>query len=909
MENGCIVGTTKVGTPNSFLCTDRKYANFILELEFKVPPGMNSGIQIRSICDPAIKNGRVHGYQVEIDPSPRAWTAGIYDEARRGWLYNLTHIEKERGKAAAEAAKKAFRPNQWNHVRVEAIGPSIKTWLNHVPIADLVDDMTLEGIIALQVHQTGNPTPKHILWRNLRIQELDKGMKPALDQAWKTMLTWTYGASRKALLIVQNIAEKADAKTRADLEKRALLALTDDRTSPDARRFLCGLLEHIGTERSVATLAHLTTDPATATAARNALQDMPYDSVDKALQKALALPLTPDLKTGLLVSIGQRGKPAAAAAIAPYLTADDPHVRLAAVRALGAVGGPLAETRLRALVEAKPDNREAGQALVACGARALGRHKAATAAEVSRFLLARSTSPFVKAGALHLLAQSDPAHAVPDVLSALRGDQAPMFDVAVRCVRDTTTPEMLSAAIAALPQLRPENQIALLAALAAHSDAPAAAPTVARLLDGKNEAVRTAAATTLGRIGSAADVPRLVALAGTSSPAARAATQALGRLRGKKVDQALLGTLDANLPPAAKAAVLNALVTRDATETVPDLVHRTGTTTDPEVQRAIWKALRGLAGSKQLAPMCNALFQVDDGKVRREAEKAVAEVARKVEPASDRTTTLLAALDRAPDTAKPFLVRLLGRDDVPAVQERLIRELDSDNALCRYEAVKALAAWPTPAPYDALEAYAEKTKDATHNALAIRGCLRLLDLRANLPEKERLAALKVLENHARRPEERALIQAAKTNLRIADIRVGSKKAYTLIRRGFVKGKPVYIDRDYVFVDIPKSLAHADLLMTSMDDKASRGNSFVTFTINRAATVVVGYDGRARTPPKWLRDWTKMGESIRTTDRGCALVLYGKRFDAGKVVLPGNNPVKGVGAMYTLGISSAPLLTR
>jgi hypothetical protein len=107
----------------------------------------------------------VHGYQVEIDPSDRAWTAGIYDEGRRGWLFNL---EKN------EAAQKAFRQNEWNKFRVECRGASIKTWLNDVPAADLTDDVTPRGFIALQVHSIGEKEAagKQIRWRNIRLQEL-----------------------------------------------------------------------------------------------------------------------------------------------------------------------------------------------------------------------------------------------------------------------------------------------------------------------------------------------------------------------------------------------------------------------------------------------------------------------------------------------------------------------------------------------------------------------------------------------------------------------------------------------------------------------------------------------------------------------------------------------------------------
>src|SRR5688572_11930497 len=83
IQNGEIIGTTVFGEPNSFLATEKDYGDFILVLEFKVDSTMNSGIQFRSESKPDFKNGRVHGYQYEIDPSKRGWTGGIYDEARR----------------------------------------------------------------------------------------------------------------------------------------------------------------------------------------------------------------------------------------------------------------------------------------------------------------------------------------------------------------------------------------------------------------------------------------------------------------------------------------------------------------------------------------------------------------------------------------------------------------------------------------------------------------------------------------------------------------------------------------------------------------------------------------------------------------------------------------------------------
>ncbi|MCV9385273.1 3-keto-disaccharide hydrolase [Reichenbachiella ulvae] len=163
VENGVIVGVSKRNTPNTFLRTNKTYGDFILEYEAKIDPALNAGVQIRSNTQADYRNGKVHGYQVELDPSDRAWSGGIYDEQRRGWLYNLE---------GNEAGKLAFKQNEWNQFRVEAIGNSIRVWLNGVPTADLVDDMTASGFIALQVHTIENEDQegKEIRYRNIRIQ-------------------------------------------------------------------------------------------------------------------------------------------------------------------------------------------------------------------------------------------------------------------------------------------------------------------------------------------------------------------------------------------------------------------------------------------------------------------------------------------------------------------------------------------------------------------------------------------------------------------------------------------------------------------------------------------------------------------------------------------------------------------
>ena len=178
VEDGVIVGTCSVkGGGNTFLCTEKEYGDFILELEIKADNGLNSGVQIRSHCFETnttydfgnkiikIPADRVHGYQVEVDhQAGRRWSGGIYDEARRGWLNPL---------ATNSPAGLAFKIGEWNKYRIECRGPSIKTWVNDIPAADLVDAETLKGFIGLQVHSADKPEYQ-VRFRNVRLQDLGK---------------------------------------------------------------------------------------------------------------------------------------------------------------------------------------------------------------------------------------------------------------------------------------------------------------------------------------------------------------------------------------------------------------------------------------------------------------------------------------------------------------------------------------------------------------------------------------------------------------------------------------------------------------------------------------------------------------------------------------------------------------
>lgn len=189
VEDGAIVGEAAPGLPNSFLATKTMYKDFELELEFNVDPLLNSGIQIRSntypeetttmrwggkfkedgskdVVERVWEKGRFWGYQIEIDPSERAWTGTLYEEGGRGFLHSPDK---------AKAPQGTFKAEEWNQLRIVVKGDHFQVWLNGVKTADVHDKLTGTGYIALQLHGIGKKKEKigqKVRWRKIHLKAL-----------------------------------------------------------------------------------------------------------------------------------------------------------------------------------------------------------------------------------------------------------------------------------------------------------------------------------------------------------------------------------------------------------------------------------------------------------------------------------------------------------------------------------------------------------------------------------------------------------------------------------------------------------------------------------------------------------------------------------------------------------------
>jgi len=178
IEDKQIVGFGENVKSNTFLRTEKTYKDFDFRFEMKFDDLTgNSGMMFRGLQKPG-DDGRVYGYQCEHDNGKaRAWTAGLYDEARRGWLQPKRGADPKLDSKKAQAAftkqgQEIIKWDDWNDVRIVCKGKHIQIWLNGKERVDYTDegkDFTPEGFFALQVH-AGKSCK--VRWRNLRIKEL-----------------------------------------------------------------------------------------------------------------------------------------------------------------------------------------------------------------------------------------------------------------------------------------------------------------------------------------------------------------------------------------------------------------------------------------------------------------------------------------------------------------------------------------------------------------------------------------------------------------------------------------------------------------------------------------------------------------------------------------------------------------
>ncbi len=193
---------------NCWVTTDVEMADFEVELEVLLPAeaGFNSGLAFRCVG----AKGKPKGYQCEID---RDKPAGVYGIGTGGWLYPAG----KDGPAYREKVNGLLKPREWNHFRVRAEGPRIRTWLNGKPVSDIQHRQILKGYFGIQHHGKGGV----VRFRNIRARELkatQQANRSRPNILWITAedMSPTLGCYGDTYAITPNIDLLAQRSTRYD---------------------------------------------------------------------------------------------------------------------------------------------------------------------------------------------------------------------------------------------------------------------------------------------------------------------------------------------------------------------------------------------------------------------------------------------------------------------------------------------------------------------------------------------------------------------------------------------------------------------------------------------------------------------------------------------------------------------
>ena len=553
--------------------------------------------------------------------------------------------------------------------------------------------------------------------------------KSEIDEKLSAIVNYERGMSREPLIAVEKLIRESQNQPEQRKYIELQLAELLDEATLESKSFICRQLWFIGTADSVPAIARLLMDEETADIACYAIGQNPSTEAGKALREALNK-VSPKVQIRIINLLGDRGDNQSVEAIGKLVSGTDREVSEAAVAALGKISGTRA---IKLLVEtrAKGDSElrfAATDAYLRCAEDLMFEGETKQATVIYKELVGKNETPIIRSAAIKGLADIGGQDIVPLIIAALRDENRMVRTTARSCVRTMEGSGVTEQIAGELSKTSPDEQMLLIGALADRGDA-AALPAITAASKSNNPEVRKAVLQAVGKLGDASFVGYLVKAAteGTSTEEKSMAVKSLTLLRGSRVDDAIVQSMQ-NSQPGMRRQLIQVLAERNAVDAVPSLLAE-AVNPDRKVRLAAFKALGRLADEEDLPSLVKLLVKMEDDSSRREAERAVVAVSRKISQPSKQADTVLAGLRGEKSIAvRCSLLRVLGG----IANNKALRTLEAAskeaNPTVQDTSVRALTKWPNAAAAEVLLEIYCNTKSPIHRLLGLRGFVRLLSL-------------------------------------------------------------------------------------------------------------------------------------------------------------------------------------
>ncbi len=564
-----------------------------------------------------------------------------------------------------------------------------------------------------------------------------------------------------------------------DMETKLIRTLEPGAAGDEGKKFVCRMLRRMGTERSIPALGRLLPDPNLSHMARFALTAIPSAKVDREFRRALKI--RGDLKIGIISSIASRGDRKAVGALEDLLEHYNPDVQLAAIEALGRIGGERAAKALSSILEGltarksilagiggtshstalTPTETRIVDAYLRCADSVAAEGKTEAAAVIYEELSGERHYPAVRVAAYRGLALLDPGNAPSIILDLLRDEDQDLQLAAGNLLLEMPEGVEVKEIAQALPSLSANARVVLLSVLGVRGD-KSVLPEIAQVAESGDEAVRFTALEALGLLGDASVVPTLAASLKVGGEITKRAAASLNQLKGEGVDAAILKYLD-GAETEVRVHLIDCLVARRCRIAVPALLHHVNASSEA-VRKQSLRAIGVLAEEKDLPELVKLLGLARDDAERKSVEKALRAVGGRAQDEEKRTRVLMGALAKAAPPERASLLAVLGAFGGKRALDANVEALTSGNKTVRDAAYRALAGWPDAAAGRLLLDLAETAPEEIQRLRALQGAIRMATLPPpgyrSTSEKEK--EFETLMKKARRTEEKRRILQAVT---------------------------------------------------------------------------------------------------------------------------------------------------
>jgi len=582
---------------------------------------------------------------------------------------------------------------------------------------------------------------------------------PKLDDILKKLAAYDGGLNSDAFFNLRAYVQghKDVPQERLACEEKLLAFLATDASLP-AKTAVCRQLRIIGGEKSVPVLEKMLPAADTTDMARYALEKIPGPEAEEALIDALAK-TKGDIKTGIIVSLGQRRAKRSVAELAPLVRGANQEWAGAAAAALGQIGGmDAAEALGKALGPSRPGLKDiVASALFRCAEEFAVLKDPQASFQIYDRILAEKLPVAISRAAWRGKIASSGSDGQKGILETLAGPDLGMHAAAIGLIKSFFGPADIGPIVAALPKLPEASQVSLLAVLAEYPK-EYVLPAVSEAAKNPSKNIRLAAIRALEKAGDASVVPFLAETAATAPRAEQAvARNSLWGLKGKEADAAILALLAAQPGEGVQAELVQSVGERRIFAGKGLAVQLTDSPS-AKVRAQALRAVKAVGTPSDIPGLLDLLLKTKEEADRFPVENAITGLAQKITNPDGRAGTVLAKLEEEKDARKRCLLYgVLGKigDGSSLALLREARQ-DPDKAVVD-AAVRALAIWPTAAARDDVFEIALKSDDAVHRVLALRAFVRLTGLEKYRAPQAAVEDLRKALEIAARPEEKKLI--------------------------------------------------------------------------------------------------------------------------------------------------------